>query len=218
MAQRPPDPRRVAVIAEGAAALQVPLAKGDAARLAWLIDELLHWNRAYNLTSLQDPDAIVTHHILDSLSAHADLAGASIADVGTGGGFPGLPLAVANPSRRFTLIDSNAKKLRFVAHAAHGLALSNVRTEHVRVETLLAEQHYDSVIARAFAPLPVMLKLLRPLCGPATRVIAMKGRWPEKAGGDGIPAGWRLLELRRVAVPGLDAERHILCLQRARAE
>jgi 16S rRNA (guanine527-N7)-methyltransferase len=215
---RPPDPRRVDAIAQGAATLQVPLAAGDAARLVRLIDELLHWNRAYNLTSLQDPDAIVTHHILDSLAAHADLAGARIADVGTGGGFPGLPLALANPSRHFTLIDSNAKKLRFVAHAAHLLALPNVKIEHARAETLRPAQPYDSIITRAFAPLPVMLKLLRPVCAPATRVIAMKGHWPEKGGSEEIPAGWRLLGLRRAVVPGLDAERHILCLQRARTE
>jgi 16S rRNA (guanine527-N7)-methyltransferase len=218
VSRRPPDPRQVAAVATGAATLQVPLRSGDAARLVWLVEELLHWNRAYNLTALQDPEAILTHHILDSLSAHADLSGARVADVGTGGGFPGLPLALANPSRQFTLIDSSAKKLRFVAHAAHGLGLGNVRVEHARVETLRPPQSYDSVIARAFAPLPVMLQLLRPLCAPATRVIAMKGRWPEKGSSADLPPGWQLLQLRRGEVPGLDAERHILSLQRLRIE
>ncbi|MEO7774375.1 MAG: 16S rRNA (guanine(527)-N(7))-methyltransferase RsmG [Steroidobacteraceae bacterium] len=211
-------PQRIDAIAQGATLLHVPLVAGDAARLSRLIDELLHWNRAHNLTSLTDPDAIVTHHILDSLSAHADLAGARIADVGTGGGFPGLPLALANPSRQFTLIDSNAKKLSFVAHAAHELGLTNVRTEHDRVEKLRPLQPYDTVITRAFAPLSVQLKLLSPVVALATRVVAMKGRWPEKGGSEEIPRGWRLLEMRRVTVPRLDAERHILILQRDRLQ
>lgn len=214
---RPPDPVQVEALLEGAAALRVPLQAAAAQRLVWLIEELRHWNRAYNLTSLDDPQDILTHHLLDSLSAHADLAGARIADAGTGGGFPGLPLALVNPARTFTLIDSSAKKLRFVAHAARGLGLDNVTVEHARLEGLRPAVSFDSVVARALAPLPAMLKLLGPLCTPDTRVIAMKGHWPEKGDSEGVPVGWRLLEARRVEVPGLVGERHILRLQRAPA-
>src|SRR5215470_2286057 len=111
----------------GALSLGVPLTEPDAARLLGLTSELTRWNKSYNLTAISDPQRMLTHHLLDSLAVHGDLRGTRIADVGTGAGFPGLPLALVNPDRQFTLIDSSAKKVRFVAHAAHLLGLINVR-------------------------------------------------------------------------------------------
>ena len=104
-------------LVQDAATLGVTLTSADAARLLTLTAELARWNRSYNLTAITSPVALVTHHLLDSLAVQRDLAGTRIADVGTGAGFPGLPLAVCNPQRHFTLIDSTAKKLRFVARA-----------------------------------------------------------------------------------------------------
>jgi 16S rRNA (guanine527-N7)-methyltransferase len=203
----------------GAAELGVTLTDAQAAQLLKLADELQRWNRAYNLTAIKDPAGILTHHLLDSLAAQPDLAGTTIADVGTGAGFPGLPLAVVNPQRRFTLVDSVDKKLRFVDHAARELGLSNVTTRHGRVEKLTVDAPFDTVIARAFAPLPRMLALIAPLCGPATRVVAMKGRWPPPADDadehQPLPPGWRIDAVRPVRVPGLAAARHHLLLQRA---
>jgi len=157
----------------------------------------------------------VTHHFLDSLSAAALLQGEQIADVGTGGGFPGLPLAIARPDSRFTLIDSVQKKLRFVEHAAQALGLTNVQTLHARVEDLQPAQPFDTVVTRALAPLPRLARWVQPLCGARTRVIAMKGRWPEppsKDGDEDLPRGWRVADVMRVDVPGLDAERHLVTL------
>ncbi len=194
-----------------AALLGVPLAAAQAARLLTLLDELERWNRSYNLTAIDSREEMITHHLLDSLSISPDLAGARIADVGTGAGFPGLPLAIANPSRQFTLIDSNGKKVRFVAHAAAALALGNVTALKARAEALRPQPPFDTVTARALAPLPKLLAQLAPLCGPATRVLAMKGRWP----GDELeklPAPWRLTGSRTIEVPGLDAERCVLIL------
>jgi 16S rRNA (guanine527-N7)-methyltransferase len=102
-----------------AKAMGVELTEPDAARLLQLLDELEKWNRTYNLTAITKREDMVTHHLLDSLAIHADLHGSTVADVGTGAGFPGLPLAVLNPQRRFTLIDSAGKKIRFVSHAAN---------------------------------------------------------------------------------------------------
>src|SRR4029077_10102752 len=121
-------------LVQDAATLGVTLTSEDAARLLSLTAELARWNRSYNLTAISAPTAVLTHHLLDSLAVHPDLAGTRIADVGTGAGFPGLPLALMNPGRQFTLIDSSGKKLRFVAHAAHLLGLGNVATLQARVE------------------------------------------------------------------------------------
>ena len=194
-----------------AALLGVTLAPADARRLLTLLDELERWNRTYNLTAIGSREEMITHHLLDSLSISPDLAGERIADVGTGAGFPGLPLAIVNPSRQFTLIDSSGKKVRFVAHAAHALALDNVTALKARAEALRPEVQFDTVTARALAPLPELLARLAPLCGPATRVLAMKGRWPE-AELEKLPAPWRLTGSRTIEVPGLHAERCVLIL------
>src|SRR5262249_5867079 len=156
------------------AQLGVTLSEPEAARLLELLQELLRWNRTYNLTAITKPEEMVTHHLLDSLAIQADLQGDTIADVGTGAGFPGLPLAVVNPQRRFTLIDSNGKKVRFVSHAARVLKLTNVEALHARVES--ATGTFDTVIARAFAALPDLLPAVAGLCDTHTRVLAMKGK------------------------------------------
>ena len=197
----------------GAAALGVTLGEGDAARLLKLTEELALWNERLNLTAITGQAAMLTHHLLDSLSVSPDLHGARIADAGTGAGFPGLPLAVVNPQRHFTLIDSTAKKLRFVTHAAQLLGLDNVTTLHARVEALRGAA-FDTVVARALAPLPKLLQQVSPLVGPGTQVLAMKGRWPE-AEIAAIPAGWRVAARRDITVPGLDAARCLVTLKRA---
>lgn len=210
-------------LAAGAAALALPLDARQRQQLAQLVAELLRWNKAFNLTAITDPGRILTHHLLDSLAAQGDLAGRRVADVGTGAGFPGLPLAVVNPERQFTLIDSVDKKLRFVDHAARELGLANVHTQHGRVEQLKPGTPFDTVIARAFAPLPRMAAWIAPLCGPATRVVAMKGRWPaagaEAAGeNEPLPPGWRIESVRPVTVPGLSETRHHVMLRRDRPD
>ena len=191
--------------------LDLHLEHAQAARLLQLLDELSRWNRAYNLTAINARADMIRAHLLDSLSAAADLAGTRIADVGTGAGFPGLPLAVACPERSFTLIDSVAKKIRFVAHAASLLELTNVVPVHARVESLTPEQSFDTVIARALAPLPAMLASIHGITGGATRVLALKGRYPQQELAQ-LPPDWRVDGVRAVLVPGLAAERHIVRL------
>jgi 16S rRNA (guanine527-N7)-methyltransferase len=198
----------------GAAALGVSLTAGDAAALLRLTEELARWNRRFNLTAIEGQEATLTHHLLDSLSVSPDLAGTRIADVGTGAGFPGLPLALVNPQRHFTLIDATAKKIRFVEHAAQLLQLANVTAVHARVETFSAGAPFDTVVARAFGPLPRLLRQVAPLCGPATRVLAMKGRWPEDEIA-ALPESWRIAASRRITIPGLDAARCVISLVRA---
>jgi len=199
-------------LVHGAATLGVNLTDADAARLLRLLDELERWNRTYNLTAIRNRDEMLTHHLLDSLSIHPDLHGTTLADVGTGAGFPGLPLAVLNPERRFTLIDSNGKKIRFVQHAARELGLGNVEGLHGRVE-MIQGRSFDTVVARAFAALPDLVANIAPLCGPQTRVLAMKGKWPQDEI-DGLPPEWRQQGSRELIIPGLDESRCVVVLQK----
>ncbi|MDB6089450.1 MAG: rRNA (guanine527-N7)-methyltransferase [Gammaproteobacteria bacterium] len=196
-----------------AKSMGVPLTEHDASRLQLLLDELERWNRTYNLTAITKREDMVTHHLLDSLAIHTELHGTTIADVGTGAGFPGLPLAVVNPERRFTLIDSAGKKIRFVSHAAHALGLTNVEAVHGRVESLRPDEPFDTIMARAFAPLPKMLETVTPLCGPQSRVLAMKGKWPQDEV-DAISPEWRVERSRNVVVPGLAEARCTIILVR----
>jgi 16S rRNA (guanine527-N7)-methyltransferase len=210
---------------DGARALGVSLSAAQADKLLQLLDELAKWNRTHNLTAITERGEMITHHLLDSLSVNAVLEGRNIADVGTGAGFPGLPLAVVNPERAFTLIDSNSKKVRFVAHAARTLGLTNVVAVHARAEAGVPAARagvaaatpsapFDTVVARAFAALPELLEKVAPLCGPQTRVLAMKGKRPD-AEIAAVPSMWQVIETRALDVPGLNAERHVVILGRA---
>ena len=194
-----------------AAALGVALTEHDAARLRQLLEELAHWNRQYNLTAIADLESMISHHVLDSLAVHRHLHGTAIADVGTGAGFPGLPLALVNPERRFTLIDSNGKKIRFVSHAVRTIGLVNAEPLQARAEMLRPERPFDTVLARAFAPLPQLLQTVAPLCGTETRVLAMKGKWPASEL-DAMPPAWRVAESHTLTVPGLAEARCLIVL------
>ncbi len=198
---------------QGAQQLGITLTQAQAASLLKLLDDLAHWNRTHNLTAINKRDDMITRHLLDSLSVHAELAGQTVADVGTGAGFPGLPLAVVNPQRQFTLIDSNNKKVRFVAHAARELGLANVVTVHARAEAMQPDAPFDTIIARAFAPLPEMLEKITPLAGLRTRVLAMKGKRPDEEIAQ-LPANWRLARTQALQVPGLAESRCLLVLER----
>jgi 16S rRNA (guanine527-N7)-methyltransferase len=200
-------------LVDDAKSMGVDLTEPDAVRLQQLLDELERWNRTYNLTAITRREEMVTHHLLDSLAVNPELQGTTIADVGTGAGFPGLPLAVLNPERRFTLIDSAGKKIRFVSHAAHALGLTNVEGLHARVESLRPEEPFDTIVTRAFAPLSEMLEKVAPLCGPKTHVLAMKGKWPREEIA-AVPVGWRVVRSRDLVIPGLKEARCVIVLAR----
>lgn len=203
----------LARLCAGAAALGLALDAAQGERLLRLLDELAQWNRAYNLTAITDRAAMLTHHLLDSLAAHGELAGERVLDLGTGAGFPGLPLALASPQRHFTLLDGTAKKIRFVAHAARVLGLANVAAVQGRAGAWQPEARFDTVIARAVAPVSELAVLTAPLLAPGGRLVACKGQRREaEAELAALPAGWRLAQLREVTVPGLNAERCLLRL------
>lgn len=195
------------------ARLGVELTPGGAEKLFVLAAELAEWNRKFNLTSIPDEQTL-THHILDSLSAGPYLKGRRTVDVGTGAGFPGIPLAVAYPEREFLLIDATRKKLGFVDHVIVKLELKNCATLHVRAEQYRAPQKFDTVISRALAKLDKFIGFAGHLCAPGGRLLAMKGRLAEEEM-RALPGGWKVVATHRVEIPGLDAERHIVELARA---
>lgn len=198
----------------GAQELGIALAPAQAAALLRLIVELRDWNERFNLTAITEPTDMVRKHLLDSLSLQPYLRGARIADVGTGAGFPGLPLAVINPQRQFALIEATGKKARFVRHAAEALGLVNVEVVQARAESWRAPAPFDCVIARALGKLTDFVRVAGHLCARDGRMLAMKGRRPESEMSE-LPARWRAVAVHDIRIPGLAAERCIVELGRA---
>jgi 16S rRNA (guanine527-N7)-methyltransferase len=200
-------------LGEGAAELGVPL---DAAQLdvLWRYGLMLRERNAQlNLTSIESPEGILTLHMLDSLSVASHLGDArTVIDVGTGGGFPGVPLAVAFPDRRFTLIDGTQKKVRFVAEAVAALGIRNAEALPARAEHMPKDARFDVVVVRAVGNLADLLHNAARLVAPSGRLLAMKGRMPSDEIA-ALPRGWRA-EVVKLRVPGLDAERHLVSLTR----
>ncbi|MBC8024690.1 MAG: 16S rRNA (guanine(527)-N(7))-methyltransferase RsmG [Steroidobacteraceae bacterium] len=173
-------------------------------------------NEHVNLTSITSAEGILTLHMLDSLTVAPHLGDAKrIIDVGTGGGFPGVPLAVACPQRQFTLIDGTAKKIRFVEESVAALDIRNVQLAHARAESYTGEKNFDVVVARAVGALADLVHNAAGLLAAGGRLFAMKARSPEEEV-RALPRGWHV-EVIDLAVPGLDAERRLVVLSRQRA-
>jgi 16S rRNA (guanine527-N7)-methyltransferase len=202
------------VLMSGAAELGIPLSSDQAAQLLRLLDELDDWNQRMNLTAIRERGQQITKHLLDSLAVHSYLRGARIADIGTGAGFPGLPLAVALPQLELTLVDSTAKKLKFVEHAAQTLGLRNVQTVHTRAENFRPKERFDCVVSRAVGPIETFVTWSGHLCVGGGRLLAMKGRYPTDELAN-IPNGWKLAAVHRLNIPGLDEQRHLVELCRS---
>lgn len=182
---------------------------------------LARWNKTYNLTAVRDPREMVTKHLLDSLAMHPfveDLAarGGQLADLGTGPGLPGIPLAIVKPGLRVTLVESNGKKARFLREAARQLGLTGVRVAESRIEAVDEAGAYDAITARALATLPLILELGGHLLKPEGVLLAMKGAYPADEIAS-LPAGWALAGSHPLRVPGLDAERHLVVVRRTGA-
>ncbi|HZX29757.1 MAG TPA: 16S rRNA (guanine(527)-N(7))-methyltransferase RsmG [Rhodocyclaceae bacterium] len=197
-------------LAAGLAALELDLPNPAPAKLLAYRDLLLKWNKTYNLTALRDPEQAISHHLLDSLAILPWVEAGSLLDVGSGGGLPGIPLAISRPDLQVTLVDAVQKKATFLQQAAIELALPNARALHARVETLTGQ--YTQITSRAFSDLAEFTRLTRHLLAPGGRWLAMKGVRPEEEMA-ALPEGIRIDAIEPLAVPGLDAERHLIILK-----
>ena len=171
---------------------------------------LLKWNKTYNLTALRDPAQAISHHLLDSLVILPHVVEGNLLDVGSGGGLPGIPLAIARPELSVTMVDTVQKKASFLQQAAIELALPNIAVHHARVETMTGQ--YSQISSRAFAELGLFVSLTRHLLMPGGRWLAMKGVNPV-AEINSLPADIVVEAVIPLTVPGLDAERHLIILK-----
>jgi len=210
----PADSRGVD-LATGIAALGVTTTPAQRAQLVAFLDLLAKWNKTYNLTAIREPERMVTHHLLDALAVLPHLpaaAGLRVLDVGSGGGIPGIPLAIVRPDWQVTLVDANHKKMAFGTQATIELKLRNVAMHAVRVEAYAPEAPFDLVISRAFADLATFAATSARHVAPGGTLVAMKGVHPDEELAE-LPADIEVLATPSLLVPGLDAARHIVFMR-----
>lgn len=199
-------------LAAGLRALDIALPATVQAQLLAYAAFLEKWNRTYSLTALRDPALAVSHHLLDSLAILPYVDAASLLDVGSGGGQPGIPLAIARPELAVTLVDSNSKKTAFLQQAAIELGLKNVQVVTARVETFAPAAPFAAITSRAFAELADFVALTRHLLAPGGAWLAMKGVRPD-AEMNKLPADVAVAAVHRLDVPGVDGERHLVVIR-----
>lgn len=197
-------------LATGLAQLGIDLPETTQAQLLAFRDLLLKWNKTYNLTALRDPDQAISHHLLDSLAILPHVGDGPLLDVGSGGGLPGIPLAITRPTLSVSMVDTVQKKATFLQQAAIQLGLKNVTAYHARVEQLPGQ--YAQISSRAFAELKLFTDLTRHLLAPGGRWLAMKGVRPDDEIA-ALPSDIIVEQIIPLHVPGLDAERHLILLK-----
>jgi 16S rRNA (guanine527-N7)-methyltransferase len=203
------------VLADGIKALSLDLDDRQHTQLLDYLALLFKWNSVYNLTSVRDPLQMVTHHLLDSLAAVPSFAGAAnVLDVGAGGGLPGIVLAIARPAMQVSLIDTVHKKTAFLKQVKAELELANVTVYTDKVQQLRVEQPFDVITSRAFADLSDFVNWSGHLLAEGGKFIALKGVAPPDEQ-ERLPAEWKVSRLQALQVPGLNAERHLVFIEKS---
>ncbi|WP_372987268.1 16S rRNA (guanine(527)-N(7))-methyltransferase RsmG [Marinobacter sp.] len=199
---------------DGLAEMNLSLTDGQQQQLLAFLALLNKWNKAYNLTAVRDERVMVSRQLLDSLSILPWVTTDHLLDVGAGGGLPGIPLAIALPQKRFTLLDSNGKKTRFLNQCVLELGLGNVDVIHGRAEDCQPDQPFTQISSRAFTALENLVTWCGSLLDNEGEFLAMKGQFPDDEVA-ALPAGWQVKSSHSLKVPGADGERHLLVVARA---
>ncbi len=207
--QRPGEQQLREQLENGIAELQLTLPETAIAQLLQYLALLAKWNRAYNLTAIRDPAEMISRHLLDSLAVMPYVQGNYCADVGTGAGLPGIPLAIALPQKQFTLIDSNGKKIRFIAQAIAELGLKNVTAIQCRIENAQPERAYDVVLSRAFATLADMAQGCAHVLSAQGVMLAMKGIYPQRELSE-LPERFKVDACHALKIPSEEGQRHLV--------
>ena len=201
------------ILAQGLIDLGIDATERQTSQLLRYLELMQKWNKAYNLTAIRDPQQMLVRHLLDSLAVVPHIAQTDLIDVGSGGGLPGIPLAILSPQQAITTLDSNSKKTRFQSQVKIELGLTNLEVIHGRVEALENRQ-FSQVISRAFASIIDMVTLSQGLLAEKGVFLAMKGRYPDAELAE-LPLQFRLQQSYALHIPGLEEERHLLVLGRA---
>ncbi|MEZ8131165.1 16S rRNA (guanine(527)-N(7))-methyltransferase RsmG [Enterovibrio norvegicus] len=191
------------------AGMEIPAHQQD--QLIGYVEMLHKWNKAYNLTSVRDPQEMIIKHIMDSIVVSQHLEGSTFIDVGTGPGLPGIPLAIVNPEKSFTLLDSLGKRIRFIRQVIHELKIDNVTPVQSRVEDFQSEAGFDGVLSRAFASMNDMISWCHHLPTPNGHFLALKGQ-VDQVEIDALPADCSVTDIKPLTVPGLEGQRHLVIL------
>jgi 16S rRNA (guanine527-N7)-methyltransferase len=208
-------PKLALILADGIKDLKLDLQSGQHEQLLDYLALLVKWNKVYNLTSVRDPMQMMTHHLLDSLAAVPAFADAhNVLDVGAGGGLPGVVLAIARPAMKVAMIDTVHKKTAFLTQVKAELELANVAVHTMRVEQLQVTQKFDVITSRAFADLSDFVNWSGHLLAEGGQFIALKGTAPPEEQ-ERLPKEWKVTKLAPLQVPGLDAERHLVFIQKS---
>jgi len=211
-----PDQSDLALqLRQGLAELGIALGPAQSERLLRYLSLVEKWNRVYSITAIRSEEKMVSVHLLDSLSIAPHVSGKQVLDVGSGAGLPGIPLAIAKPELKVTLLDSNHKKAAFLRHAVAELGLRNAEVVCERVETWRPARKFDCIVSRALGELAEFVTLAGHLLAPDGVLAAMKGTKPVEEMKH-LPADFRVKQILPLTVPGLDAERHLVLIERAR--
>ncbi|MGR8931580.1 MAG: 16S rRNA (guanine(527)-N(7))-methyltransferase RsmG [Gammaproteobacteria bacterium] len=195
---------------QGLQSLELAIAESQQDQLLKFIALIIKWNKAYNLTAVRDPMEMVGLHLLDSLAILPHVKPARVADIGTGAGLPGIPLAICMPDCHFTLVDSNSKKTRFIQQAVLELKLKNVEVIHSRVESLQPDNLFSTVMSRAFASMPDILTLTGHLLAEDGLLLAMKGHVPVQELAE-LNAHYTVIPLN---IPSIEGDRCLICMEK----
>lgn len=192
---------------------KIMLNKHAEGQLIQFLNRMTIWNRAFNLTRITEPKPMVYDHIIDSLVIHPYLQGSRCLDVGSGAGLPGIPLAIMDSKKYWTLVDKNNKKTHFLNQIVAELKLSHIEVCHTRVEEYNPPLSFDSILSRAFGTIRVLIEKTSHLLGEKGIMIAMKGQYPQEELDD-IPNLFMVKDVIRLNIVGSDVKRHIVILQK----